>query len=31
MAFEASNSPDLNPVDYQIWAVMQDGVYQTPV
>ena len=24
-------SPDLNPVDYQIWGVMQDRVYQTPV
>ena len=22
------NSPDLNPVDYQIWAVMQCRVYQ---
>jgi len=22
------NSPDLNPVDYKIWAVMQDRVYQ---
>ena len=25
------NSPDLNPVDYRIWDVMQDRVYQTPV
>ena len=25
------NSPDLNPVDYRIWGVMQDRVYQTPV
>jgi len=24
-----SNSPDLNPVDYRIWGVMQDRVYQT--
>jgi len=23
-----SNSPDLNPVDYEIWAVMQRRVYQ---
>jgi len=22
------NSPDLNPVDYKIWGVMQDRVYQ---
>jgi len=22
------NSPDLNPVDYNIWGVMQDRVYQ---
>ena len=22
---------DLNPVDYRIWGVMQDRVYQTPV
>jgi len=22
------NSPDLNPVDYKIWGVMQDWVYQ---
>jgi len=21
------NSPDLNPVDYKIWGIMQDGVY----
>jgi len=24
------NSPDLNPVDYRIWDVTQDCVYQTP-
>ena len=23
------NSPNLNPVDYQIWATMQDHVYYT--
>ena len=23
------NSPDLNPVDYVIWSVMQERVYQT--
>jgi len=23
-----SNSPDLDPVDYKIWRVMQDRVYQ---
>ena len=25
------NSPDLNPVDYKIWGVMQDRVYQKKV
>ena len=25
------SSPDLNPVDYRIWSMMQDRVYQTPV
>ena len=25
------NSPDLNPVDYKIWGVLQDRVYRTPV
>jgi len=25
------NSPDFNPVDYRVWGVMQDRVYQTPV
>lgn len=25
------NSPDLNPVDYKIWGVLQDRVYQTRV
>ena len=23
------NSPDLNPVDYKVWSVMQERVYQT--
>jgi len=23
------NSPDLNPVDYAIWSIMQQRVYQT--
>ena len=27
----ASNSPDLNPVDYRISGVMPDRVYQTSV
>ena len=26
-----ANSPDLNPVDYRIWAVMQERVYRTPI
>ena len=25
------NSPDLNPVDYKIWATMQQHVYQTKI
>ena len=25
------NSPDLNPVDYTIWSIMQQHVYQTRV
>ena len=25
------NSPDLNPVDYKIWGVMQDRVYKTAI
>jgi len=23
------NSPDLNPVDYKLWGIMQQRVYQT--
>jgi len=26
-----SNSPNLNPVDYRLWAVLQERVYQQPV
>jgi hypothetical protein len=25
------NSPDLNPVDYEVWSVMQERVYRTKV
>ena len=25
------NSPDLNPVDYSVWSVMQEKVYQTRI
>jgi hypothetical protein len=25
------NSPDLNPVDYKVWAMMQQCVYQTKI
>jgi len=25
------DSPDLNPVDYKIWGLMQDCVYQTTI
>jgi len=27
----SSNLPDLNPVDYAIWSVMQERVHQTRV
>ena len=27
----APNSPDMNPVDYKIWAVMQERVYEKRV
>lgn len=26
-----ANSPNLNPVDYCVWGLMQEGVYKTPV
>ena len=26
-----ANSPDLNPVDYRVWGVMQERVYRTPI
>ena len=25
------NSPDLNPVDYKVWSVMQEKVYKKPI
>ena len=25
------NSPDLNPVDYRIWGLIQERVYQTAI
>jgi len=25
------NSPDLNPMDYKVWGVMQERVYQTSI
>jgi len=25
------NSPDLNPVDYKIWSLVQERVYQQPI
>ena len=28
---QSPNSPELNPVDYKIWGVMQQRVYQTKV
>jgi len=31
MASEALNSPDLNPVDYSLWSIMQEKVYQTHI
>ena len=29
--FWPANSPDLNPVDYRIWGLMQECVYQSPI
>ena len=26
-----ANSPDLNPVDYRIWGLIQERVYQTAI
>jgi len=26
-----SNSPDLNPIDYRAWGVIQERVYLTPI
>ena len=26
-----ANSPDLNPVDYRIWGLIQERVYQTSI
>jgi len=26
-----ANSPDLNPVDYRIWGLIQESVYQTAI
>ena len=26
-----ANSPDLNPVDYRIWGLIQEHVYQTAI
>jgi len=25
------NSPDLNPVDYKVWGLLQEHVYKSPV
>jgi len=25
------NSPDVNPVDYSFWSIMQEKVYQTHI
>ena len=27
----APNSPDLNPVDYKIWGIMQQHVYEMQI
>jgi len=27
----SANSPDLNAVDYRIWGLMQQRVYQSPI
>ena len=26
-----ANLPDLNPIDYRIWGLMQERVYQSPI
>jgi len=26
-----SNSPDLNPVDYSVWSILQENVYKTRI
>ena len=26
-----SNSPDLNPVDYKVWRLMQEHMYKSPI
>ena len=26
-----ANSPDVNPVDYRIWCMMQERVYRVPI
>ena len=26
-----ANSPDLNPVDYRIWGLLQERVYRVPI
>jgi len=26
-----SNSPDLNPVDYSVWGILQDSVYRSRI
>ena len=26
-----ANSPDLNPMDYRIWGLMQERVYRVPI
>jgi len=25
------NSPDLNPVDYKVWGLLQEHVYKSPI
>jgi hypothetical protein len=30
-SFWPPNSPDLNPVDYKVWSVLQDRVYRTKI
>jgi len=31
VAYKSPNSPDLNPVDYSVWSILQEKVYKTRI